>query len=75
MLTGMFGAFLGDALQTRRKWLRVLAPIFGLVLAIAAHTVNDALPLIAAITSVAGCGGRFPDVTRTLSEGTGCFYG
>src|SRR5262245_21190665 len=33
MLTGMFGAFFGLALQTRRTWVRVLAPIFGLVLA------------------------------------------
>src|SRR4029453_18617977 len=53
MLTGMFGAFFGLALQTRRTWVRVLAPIFGLVLAVAAHMVNNALPLIAEIASVA----------------------
>lgn len=53
MLTGMFGAFFGLALQTRRTWVRVLAPIFGFVLAVAAHMVNNALPLIAAIASVA----------------------
>jgi RsiW-degrading membrane proteinase PrsW (M82 family) len=53
MLTGMFGAFFGLAVQTRRTWVRVLAPIFGLVLAIAAHMVNNALPLIAAIANVA----------------------
>jgi RsiW-degrading membrane proteinase PrsW (M82 family) len=53
MLTGMFGAFYGLALQTRRKWVRVLAPIFGLVLAIAAHMVNNALPLIGVLAGVA----------------------
>src|SRR5215475_13569765 len=53
MLTGMFGAFFGLALQTRRSWVRVLAPIFGLVLSVTAHMVNNALPLIAAIASIA----------------------
>ena len=37
MSTGIFGAFLGIAMQTRRRWIRILAPIAGLVLAIAAH--------------------------------------
>ena len=45
LFTGIFGAFLGVALQTRRRWLRILAPIVGLVLAIAAHMLNNALPL------------------------------
>jgi hypothetical protein len=60
MLTGMFGAFFGLALQTRRNWMRVLAPIFGLVLAIAAHMVNNALPLIAVIAGVAAGRPREP---------------
>ena len=34
MFTALFGASLGLALQTRRKWLRILAPIAGLCLAI-----------------------------------------
>src|SRR4029077_19346633 len=34
MFTALFGASLGLALQTRRKWLRILAPIAGLALAI-----------------------------------------
>jgi hypothetical protein len=37
MFTGIFGASLGLAIQTRRRWVRILAPIVGLVLAIAAH--------------------------------------
>jgi RsiW-degrading membrane proteinase PrsW (M82 family) len=47
MFTGIFGALLGFAFQTKRRWLRILAPITGLVLAIAAHMLNNALPLLA----------------------------
>jgi RsiW-degrading membrane proteinase PrsW (M82 family) len=53
MSTGIFGAFLGIAIQTRRRWIRVLAPIAGLILAIAAHMVNNALPLLAALAAIA----------------------
>lgn len=53
MFTGMFGAFLGLALQTRRNWVRVVASVFGLFLAIASHMVNNMLPLIAVLASVA----------------------
>jgi protease PrsW len=53
MFTGIFGAFLGLAIQTRRRWLRILAPIAGLVLAIAAHMLNNALPLLAALAGAA----------------------
>jgi RsiW-degrading membrane proteinase PrsW (M82 family) len=53
MSTGIFGAFLGIAMQTRRRWIRILAPIAGLVLAIAAHMVNNALPLVAALAAAA----------------------
>jgi protease PrsW len=54
MFTGIFGAFLGVAMQTRRRWLRVLAPIAGLALAIAAHTLNNALPLFVALADGIG---------------------
>jgi RsiW-degrading membrane proteinase PrsW (M82 family) len=53
MFTGIFGAFLGVAMQTRRRWLRVVAPVFGLLLAIAAHFVNNALPLFFALAGAA----------------------
>jgi protease PrsW len=53
MFTGIFGAFLGLAIQTRRRWLRILAPIAGLVLAIAAHMLNNALPLLVALAGAA----------------------
>lgn len=53
MFTGIFGAFLGFAMQTRRGWLKVLAPLFGLLLAIAAHFVNNALPLLFALAGAA----------------------
>src|SRR5262245_7674181 len=53
MFTGIFGAFLGYGMQTRKTWLRVLAPLAGLILAIAAHMLNNALPLFAALAGVA----------------------
>lgn len=49
MFTGIFGAMLGLAIQTERMWLRILAPILGLLLAITAHMLNNALPLFAAL--------------------------
>ena len=55
MFTGMFGACLGFALQTKRRWLRIFAPIVGIALAIAAHMLNNSLPLLAALAgAVAG---------------------
>jgi protease PrsW len=68
MFTAIFGAFLGFALQTRRRWLRILSPLAGLVLAIAAHMINNALPLFAALAGAAEGvppSGRdpFPDVS------------
>ena len=53
MFTGLFGLFLGLAVQTQRRWLRVLAPLLGLVLAIAAHMLNNALPLFDALAAAA----------------------
>jgi RsiW-degrading membrane proteinase PrsW (M82 family) len=58
MFTAVFGASIGLALQTRRKWLRILAPIGGLALAIAAHMLNNALPLFAALARIAA--GKLP---------------
>jgi RsiW-degrading membrane proteinase PrsW (M82 family) len=51
MFTALFGAGLGLALQTRRLWLKVLAPLAGLVLAVAAHAYNNVLPLLVAIAA------------------------
>jgi protease PrsW len=67
MSTGIFGAFLGIAMQRRRGWIRILAPIAGLVLAIAAHMVNNALPLLAALAAVAA--GEPPAVSDPLDLG------
>ena len=53
MFTGIFGASLGLAIQTRRWWLRILAPIAGLVLAVAAHMLNNALPLLVTLAGFA----------------------
>ena len=49
MFTGIFGAFLGVARQTRRLWLRIVAPLTGLALAIFAHTLNNSLGLLITI--------------------------
>ena len=53
MFTGIFGASLGLAIQTRHRWLRILAPIVGITLAIAAHMLNNALPLFFALAEPA----------------------
>src|SRR5262245_13178351 len=60
MFTGIFGASLGLAIQTRRRWVRILAPIVGLVLAIAAHMLNNALPLLFTLAGAAD--GELPPV-------------
>jgi protease PrsW len=49
LYTGVFGAFLGLARQTRRRWLKVLAPIVGLALAIGAHAFNNVLGLLVTV--------------------------
>ena len=51
MFTGLFGAGLGLALQTRRAWLKIMAPLGGLALAVAAHAYNNVLPLVFAIAA------------------------
>ena len=53
MFTAIFGASLGLAVQTRRRWLRLLTPIGGLALAVGSHMLNNALPLIDALASAA----------------------
>ena len=49
MFTGIFGAFLGIARQSTRRWVRFVAPLLGLALAILAHTFNNGLGLIVTI--------------------------
>jgi RsiW-degrading membrane proteinase PrsW (M82 family) len=49
LFTGMFGLCLGFAIQTSRRWLSILVPLIGLVLAIAAHRLINSLPLLAAL--------------------------
>jgi RsiW-degrading membrane proteinase PrsW (M82 family) len=61
MFTAMFGAFLGFATQTQYRWLRVLAPLAGLMLAIMAHMLFNILPLVA---SLEGAGAGEPPAQR-----------
>jgi RsiW-degrading membrane proteinase PrsW (M82 family) len=51
LFTGLFGAGLGLALQTRRLWLKLLAPLAGLALAVVGHAYNNVLPLVFAIAA------------------------
>src|SRR5262249_40636788 len=67
MFTGMFGACLGLALQTRRKWLRILAPIVGIILAITSHMLNNSLPLLAALAGAAA-GEEPPDGLEPVAD-------
>jgi len=60
MFTGIFGAFLGLGVQTRRRWLRILAPVLGLFFAMGAHMLNNALPLIFVLAGEAPPTGREP---------------
>ncbi len=49
LYTGMFGMFLGLARQTTARPLSIVAPIMGIVLAIAAHMLHNVLPLLMAV--------------------------
>ena len=53
LFSGIFGGFLGYALVERRWLLRVVAPIVGLMLAIGAHMLNNALPLLFTLADAA----------------------
>ncbi len=58
MFSGIFGASLGLARATRRRWLAWLAPVAGYALAVLAHAWNNSLPLFLAL--VAARGGEAP---------------
>jgi len=51
MFSGIFGASLGLARTGRRSWWRWLMPLGGYLLAVIAHTWNNALPLLMALAS------------------------
>ena len=46
LYSGLFGAFVGLARQTRKMPIRIGAPILGLILAMLAHAINNLMPLI-----------------------------
>jgi RsiW-degrading membrane proteinase PrsW (M82 family) len=66
LFTAVFGASLGLAIQTRRRWLRILAPIAGLALAIAGHMLNNALPLLVTVAAIAA--GEPPPASEPLPD-------
>ena len=49
MFTGLFGAFLGLARETRPGLVAALLPVLGIVVAATAHAANNALPLVGAL--------------------------
>jgi RsiW-degrading membrane proteinase PrsW (M82 family) len=51
MFSGIFGASLGLARATRKRFVRYVAPLAGYLLAILAHTWNNALPLMFALAA------------------------
>jgi RsiW-degrading membrane proteinase PrsW (M82 family) len=53
LFTGLFGAGLGLARQTRRRWLQILAPLVGLGLAMAAHAFHNVLALVIVLAQTA----------------------
>jgi RsiW-degrading membrane proteinase PrsW (M82 family) len=53
LYTGLFGGFLGLARQMAPGWKQYVVPIIGLLLAILAHALNNALGLIVIIAGVA----------------------
>jgi protease PrsW len=67
LFTALFGASLGLAAQTRRRWLRILAPIVGLLLAIGAHMINNAQSLLAALSDARE--GRRPEAEAVSDMG------
>src|SRR4029079_8960430 len=56
----------GFALQTRRRWLRILAPILGLALHIAAHILNNPRRLFATLTRIAA--GKPPPESEQIPD-------
>jgi hypothetical protein len=71
MFTGLFGMFLGLAAQSRSIWLRVLGPIVGLLLAIAGHMLNNALPLFAALAAASEGHPMGPEIERETAANLG----
>jgi RsiW-degrading membrane proteinase PrsW (M82 family) len=51
LYTGLFGAFVGFAIQSRSTLLRIAAPFVGVLLAILAHMLNNALPLLVTLAT------------------------
>jgi RsiW-degrading membrane proteinase PrsW (M82 family) len=46
LYSALFGAGLGLALQTSRRWLKILAPVGGFSLAVLAHLINNSLTAV-----------------------------
>ena len=59
LYSGLFGAFVGLARQTRKMPIRIGAPILGLILAMLAHAINNLMPLI--VTLFEYSQGKAPD--------------
>ncbi len=69
LYSGLFGAFLGLARQTRRWFVRYSAPLVGLLLAISAHALNNILPMVVTLAKVAA--GESPPTEATAPPDVG----
>lgn len=56
LYSALFGAGLGLALQTSRRWLKVLAPVGGFSLAVLAHLVNNSLTAVVFVVTLQAFG-------------------
>ncbi len=66
LFSGLFGAFVGLARQTRTMWIRIGAPILGLALAMLAHAIDNLLPLI--VSLIESSQGNKPDSNPTAPD-------
>jgi len=63
LYSGLLGAFLGLALQTTKRWVQVVAPLVGWLLAVLAHALNNSLGLL--FTLAASAQGIAPSTEPT----------
>jgi RsiW-degrading membrane proteinase PrsW (M82 family) len=67
LFTGLFGAWLGLARQTTRRWLRYAAPVGGWLLGFSAHFLNNMIGLTIALVIYFQTGKPVADTPATVT--------
>ncbi|XWK89347.1 MAG: PrsW family intramembrane metalloprotease [Phormidium sp.] len=67
LFTGLFGAWLGLARQTTRRWLRYAAPVGGWLLGFSAHFFNNMIGLTIALVIYFQTGKSVSDAPATVT--------